>query len=303
RTHQIRVHLAHLGYPLLGDATYAPKAVADLAPRQMLHAWKLRFDHPLNHAPLSFVCPPPPDLSATMLRLSHQADKIVITGLPGCGKSSLTRLMAEAGYPAFSADEVVHEAYAAGRDGWQIIHHRFRGRFTRQGQAVDKAALAEAVRTTPGLREELEDLIHPLVNANLSTFWRQADADGHALAFAEVPLWLETGSSRAACRIAAETVTVLGVQCPAAIRHDRLTRLRQWHADMIAAADSWQWPEEKKLAACDLVVDNSLDLNHLRTDGLAFIRARLELQALRRSELTAAWERLWQAEPLSPTGQ
>jgi 23S rRNA pseudouridine1911/1915/1917 synthase len=293
RTHQIRVHMAHAGHPLLGDATYAPKAIADLAPRQMLHAWKLHFIHPLSQAPCSFVCPPPSDFPATMLRLGRRADKIVITGLPGCGKSALTRLMAEAGYPIWSADDVVREAYEPGRDGGQCIHHRFRGRFTRAGQAVDKTALAAALRETPDLRAELETVIHPLVNASLADFWRRADDTEQSLAFAEVPLWLETGGSRARNRHL--TVTVLGVRCPAAVRHDRIVRLRQWSAAMVAAADGWQWPEEKKMAACDALVDNSLDVDHLRAGGREFIRTRLEMRAEREAAQIAAWERLWEA--------
>ena len=45
RTHQIRVHLHHLGNPVLGDKIYAPRFAKDF-PRQMLHAWKLGFSHP-----------------------------------------------------------------------------------------------------------------------------------------------------------------------------------------------------------------------------------------------------------------
>ena len=45
RTHQVRVHLHHLGHPVLGDKVYATRAAKDF-PRQMLHAWKLGFRHP-----------------------------------------------------------------------------------------------------------------------------------------------------------------------------------------------------------------------------------------------------------------
>src|SRR5690606_11960445 len=45
RTHQIRVHLKHIGHPLLGDEVYGKKAGY---PRQMLHAWKLGFSHPVT---------------------------------------------------------------------------------------------------------------------------------------------------------------------------------------------------------------------------------------------------------------
>jgi 23S rRNA pseudouridine1911/1915/1917 synthase len=44
RTHQIRVHLHHLGHPVLGDKLYGGKRAGDY-PRQMLHAWKLAFRH------------------------------------------------------------------------------------------------------------------------------------------------------------------------------------------------------------------------------------------------------------------
>ena len=45
RTHQIRVHLHHLGHPVLGDKIYGPRVAKDFS-RQMLHAWKLGFHHP-----------------------------------------------------------------------------------------------------------------------------------------------------------------------------------------------------------------------------------------------------------------
>ena len=45
RTHQVRVHLQHLGHPVLGDKIYGKKHAAHF-PRQMLHAWKLGFQHP-----------------------------------------------------------------------------------------------------------------------------------------------------------------------------------------------------------------------------------------------------------------
>jgi 23S rRNA pseudouridine1911/1915/1917 synthase len=78
RTHQIRVHLAHLGHPVVGDATYGANATRgmsgstrawglDLArrvKRQFLHAAELRFAHPLSGAAMQFSVPLPPDLAA-----------------------------------------------------------------------------------------------------------------------------------------------------------------------------------------------------------------------------------------------
>lgn len=60
RTHQIRVHMKHLGHPLLGDFLYNPDY--RLINRQSLHSWKLEFKHPLTKKDLSFEAPLPADM-------------------------------------------------------------------------------------------------------------------------------------------------------------------------------------------------------------------------------------------------
>ncbi|HTN52022.1 MAG TPA: RluA family pseudouridine synthase [Anaeromyxobacter sp.] len=71
RTHQIRVHLAHLGAPLLGDARYGgPRRVGEEAvPRVMLHALRLELDHPVTGARLVLEAPVPADLAELEARL------------------------------------------------------------------------------------------------------------------------------------------------------------------------------------------------------------------------------------------
>ena len=71
RTHQIRVHLAHIGHPVVGDAAYGGRRGRRLAAsdgsragRQMLHAWRLGFRHPRTDAWLEFTAPIPDDLRA-----------------------------------------------------------------------------------------------------------------------------------------------------------------------------------------------------------------------------------------------
>lgn len=65
RTHQIRVHLHHLGHPVLGDKLYGGKRAADF-PRQMLHAWKLTFTHPHSGEHMTFEAPIPADFNEAM---------------------------------------------------------------------------------------------------------------------------------------------------------------------------------------------------------------------------------------------
>ena len=60
RTHQIRVHLHHLGHPVLGDKIYGSRVAKDFG-RQMLHAWKLGFHHPRSGEWTSFEAALPDD--------------------------------------------------------------------------------------------------------------------------------------------------------------------------------------------------------------------------------------------------
>ncbi|MBL8447216.1 MAG: RluA family pseudouridine synthase [Zoogloeaceae bacterium] len=73
RTHQIRVHLTHLGHPLVGDATYrrrTPSAsgLADFS-RQALHAHQLALVHPLSRLPMEWTSPLPADFADLLRRL------------------------------------------------------------------------------------------------------------------------------------------------------------------------------------------------------------------------------------------
>jgi 23S rRNA pseudouridine1911/1915/1917 synthase len=81
RTHQIRVHLNHLGHPVVGDRVYGPnwargmggkarawaRELTRRATRQMLHAVSLGFDHPITGEEMRFHSPLPPDMASVVL--------------------------------------------------------------------------------------------------------------------------------------------------------------------------------------------------------------------------------------------
>jgi 23S rRNA pseudouridine1911/1915/1917 synthase len=89
RTHQIRVHFAHGGHPVLGDPDYGGregalkghdprhweilKQALDLIPRQALHAHRLAFNHPVSGEKLDFTAPPPQDFRAVLELLRDHA--------------------------------------------------------------------------------------------------------------------------------------------------------------------------------------------------------------------------------------
>ncbi|MDR2488249.1 MAG: dephospho-CoA kinase [Desulfovibrio sp.] len=388
RTHQVRVHMQHLGHPLWGDALYGggetlsdalfggksspAETASDREPaggapaRQMLHAWKLGFVHPFpgaiagaDDAPgerpgacrgdaatvltggagdetplcrafrrraqegyLFFRCPPPEDFGAALRFLSRECLRVAVTGLPGCGKSSLLEAWRRMGVAVFSADAEVRRLYERGGDGRRLLRAWFGDRFVPgPDDPVDKAALGLAMRDDPALRREIEGLIHPLVRHALRMFWREQDARGASLAAAEIPLYLEAdfaGTARrpfspsgagARGRFSEEAVrrdtppavpdaahVLVGVYCPASARWERLERNRGWSGETAACMDAWQWPEEKKMAACDSIVDNSGPEGDMPGRAEEAAAALLALRAAREEGLMARFGELWGAE-------
>jgi 23S rRNA pseudouridine1911/1915/1917 synthase len=72
RTHQIRVHMAATGHPIIGDAVYGRRS--DLVDRQFLHASKLAFAMPLGGRQVVFESPLPADLREALERVRHAAE-------------------------------------------------------------------------------------------------------------------------------------------------------------------------------------------------------------------------------------
>jgi 23S rRNA pseudouridine1911/1915/1917 synthase len=80
RTHQIRVHFQHIGYPVVGDSTYSVRPNKRLEddtgtrfPRQMLHAWRITFTHPRTSEPVTCTAPVPDDFQRALVKLRGPA--------------------------------------------------------------------------------------------------------------------------------------------------------------------------------------------------------------------------------------
>jgi 23S rRNA pseudouridine1911/1915/1917 synthase len=304
RTHQIRVHLAHIGNPLVGDPVYGPSAharwlaqkgpLAKLAPRQMLHAFRLAFEHPESSEELFFRQDPPQDFMDLWRALAGDCQRVVLTGMPGCGKSTLLRALAESpeAPPTFSADACVAELYGPGGDGAALLARSLgRGILAPDG-AVDRQRLLALLLENPSQRREVEDMIHPLVRHALNAFWTEHSAA--PLAVAEIPLFLEAGwtSAKSSAKPGLKTGpkatqnrrmadVVVGVRCPESLRRGPLRESRNLSPEVLAAFESWQWPEDRKLAACDMLVDNAAGLDELKAEAARLLESLADLRAQR----------------------
>lgn len=283
RTHQIRVHMAALGHPLLGDAVYADSVTAARAPRQMLHSWRLTFMHPLQQEEASFSVLPPDDFMKVLGDLFRERICVGLTGVVGSGKSTVASAVAELGVPVFSADRVVAESYGRGGEGAAVLHHHFASRFASLDGGVDKNLLREAMEDSPSLRREVERLIHPLVRRALADFRARQTAE---VVLAEIPLLCEAG-------LASETDLVAVVFCPDFARNARLAG-RGWSPERIARVDSWQWSQDRKVRVAQLLIDNSGSLSDLHTRARSMLQIVQDMVHTRHARAMAAMRALFE---------
>lgn len=270
RTHQIRVHMKHIGYPLIGDKLYGGVSYNKfpLYTRQMLHAWKLGFEHPVTGKKLQFSCPPPKDFLDTIYSLEEKTTCIVITGSSGSGKTTVLKFFEQYGDIAiWSADNVVENLYSPGGEVWRILQERYGDRFVPNKKSpVDKVKLYSALsgEVEPYLDiKELNHIVHPFVLNYMSKFWEEAFSKKYKYAIAEVPLWFEVElfanqllkENRISPNI--KPNFIIGVFCPEVTRRKRLEHTRCWSKSRQKNVDNWQLDQDIKLRLCDYIIDNS----------------------------------------------
>ena len=289
RTHQIRVHMASIGHPILGDRIYGPQAfaafqrrfprtVARFVSRQMLHAWRIGFAPVDSGEHLSLTQPLPRDFWRVLVHLEKRTQRVGITGALGSGKSALTGLLSGDRVPRWDADESVARLYAPGEPGWEMLRRSFGDRYVPDAASpVDKKRLLREMSESEAIRREVQALIHPLVMGDLEDFFR--GCEGRGMALAEVPLLAESGWSREGL-----FDVVVGVFCPDALRRRRLREKRGMDPDTIRGMETWQASQEEKLRQADLILTNPGDWQGLEraAAGLQSVLAGLRRRRLRR---------------------
>jgi 23S rRNA pseudouridine1911/1915/1917 synthase len=305
RTHQIRVHMARMGHPVLGDSLYGGKInaawdfkerlLSRLVKRQLLHSAKLGFNHPVSKQRMCLRKSPPKDFIQAFLYLERALQRVIITGAMGSGKSLVISILEKMGHPVFMADKCVAGLYEPGSDGWRIIRNRFGDRFIDgDHQPVNRAKLTAAVLEDKSVLKELEHLVHPLVRHRLDEFWNQHQ--GKRVAFAEIPLVFEAGMDQ-------DCDHVVGVFCPDEVRHKRLLEKRNMSGEDFLRFDKLQMSQASKISRCSLVLDNYSHQNDLKFKVEGLTRALRYLRRRKAEKNLICFRKLFFRADDSQTGQ
>lgn len=116
------------------------------------------------------------------------------TGLTGgiaTGKSTAKKLIEGLGYPVIDADEISHTLSAVGQAGYAGILSHFGNEVLQKDQTLDRKKLGQIVFSDPQRKLELENILHPLIRAEVLRQREQHEKNGVPVCFYDVPLLFE----------------------------------------------------------------------------------------------------------------
>ncbi|HZE67385.1 MAG TPA: dephospho-CoA kinase [Sporichthyaceae bacterium] len=181
--------------------------------------------------------------------------QVGLTGGIGSGKTTVTDLLAELGAVIVDSDVVAREVVAAGSDGLAAVVAAFGPDVLGPDGELDRAKVAAIVFHDPEARATLNGIVHPRVRERAAALVRAAGPQ--AIVVQAVPLLVEVGLANAF-----DLVVVVDVEPEVAM--DRLVRGRGMDPADARARIAAQADRATRLAAADVVVDNSGDREAIR---------------------------------------
>jgi dephospho-CoA kinase len=189
-----------------------------------------------------------------------------LTGGIASGKSTLAEALRALGAPVIDADRLAREAVRAGSAGLAAIVQEFGPGVLGPDEDLDRKRMAARVFSDPSARARLEAIVHPAIRAAVAAETARLAADGHDLAFYDVPLLYERGLDRDVdCVVVVHASP--GVQVSRLRARDGLSR-----AEAEARLEA-QLPIDEKAGRADVVVSNEGDIAALRARAAPLLGA------------------------------
>jgi dephospho-CoA kinase len=117
--------------------------------------------------------------------------RIGLTGGIASGKSTVARRFVELGVPVIDADAAARAVVAPGKPGLAAVSERFGPRVLAENGELDRRALRDLIFEDPGLRRDLETILHPLIRADME---QSAESAVGPYVVLDIPLLVEGGS-------------------------------------------------------------------------------------------------------------
>ncbi|RYX90906.1 MAG: dephospho-CoA kinase [Comamonadaceae bacterium] len=176
--------------------------------------------------------------------------RIGLTGGIGSGKSTVARLLADAGAAIIDADAISRQTTAAGGAAIAAIAAQFGAHAIAADGAMDRDVIRKLVFDNPAARLELEAIIHPLVGAESARQAEAAAQAGNPCVVFDIPLLVESGRWRS--RLDAVVV----VDCLEETQVARVVARSGWTREAVEKVIASQASRAERLAAADACIYN-----------------------------------------------
>jgi dephospho-CoA kinase len=190
-----------------------------------------------------------------------------LTGSIGMGKSTVAKMFAEEGAPAFDSDAAVHELYAPGGAAVAPVEAAFPG--VTQDGAIDRAALSAKVVGSPEALQQLEEIVHPLVRQAQANFLAVQRAAGTAVVVLDIPLLFESTGAQAVDKIVV-------VSAPPDVQRARVLGRPGMTEEKFEGLLARQTSDAEKRARADFVIDTGGPFDETRAQVRAVLDALRE---------------------------
>ena len=175
---------------------------------------------------------------------------IGLTGGIATGKSTVARLIESLGYPVIDADQISHQITRFGQPGYEQVTSHFGTDILNDLQEIDRKKLAEIIFANSAKKQQLENILHPLISVEVQKLKTQHLNEGAHLCFYDVPLLFENNLQK-------NFDMVVTVWCDPETQLQRLmsrNRLTQAEARLRIAS---QLPMSVKISQSQYCIDNS----------------------------------------------
>ena len=175
--------------------------------------------------------------------------RIGLTGGIATGKSTVSNYLKELAYPLIDADVIARQLVEPGQEGLERLVVRFGREILDESGALNRQVFGQRLFRDAQLRQEVDQLLHPLIYEALEAESQRLAQAGAQLAFFDIPLLYETGYDQ-------KMDQVWVVYLPHDLQVERLMARNGWGQDQAEAAIASQASIETKRQRADLVIDN-----------------------------------------------
>lgn len=183
--------------------------------------------------------------------------KVGLTGGIGSGKSAVSAGLSSYGATVIDADAIAREVVEPGTPGLSEVVAEFGERVLAENGGLDRTVLGEIVFADQDRLARLNAIVHPRVGERSGQLMEEALAAGTEVVVYDVPLLVENG-------LGSLYDVVVVVDAPDEVRVERVSRDRGLPREQVRARIRAQADRDTRLAAADLVVDNSGNRDALR---------------------------------------